>query len=173
MVSGPTPLLPPVDCELIRVETAAEMSKALSDRISGADVVLMVAAVADYRPVDVSTQKIKKGSERIELAFERTEDILSSLAAARGRRIMVGFAAETRDVVGHAESKLRRKGLDLIVANDVTLPGAGFEVETNRAFLIDRTGSKTESGLLTKEELAEMVLDRVVSLLQDPARKSA
>jgi phosphopantothenoylcysteine decarboxylase/phosphopantothenate--cysteine ligase len=173
LVSGPTALAPPPGCELIRTETAAEMGKALRDRVTTADVVLMVAAVADYRPAEVAAHKIKKGSDRLELELERTEDILSSLASARGRRVVVGFAAETRDVATHAEGKLQRKGLDLVVANDVTQPGAGFDVETNSAVLIDRSGEHVETGLVTKEHLAELVLDRVVLLLANPARKSA
>lgn len=173
VVAGPTSIAAPLGCETIRVETAEEMSKALRDRVTSSDVLLMVAAVADYRPAAVAKQKIKKGEQRIELALERTEDILSGLAQVRGQRVVVGFAAETRDVVAHAESKLLRKGLDLVVANDVTEPGAGFDVETNRAVLIDRTGAKSESGLVTKDELAEIILDRVIVLLASLVRKSA
>lgn len=173
LVSGPTSLEVPGGCELVQVETAAEMGAALCDRVTGAEVVLMVAAVADYRPADVAAHKIKKGQERMDLALERTDDILSALAAARGSRVLVGFAAETRDVVAHAEGKLQRKGLDLIVANDVTAPDAGFDVETNRAVLIDRGGDRTETGLVSKDELADLILDKVAGLLTSRKRRTA
>jgi phosphopantothenoylcysteine decarboxylase/phosphopantothenate--cysteine ligase len=165
LVSGPTSLQPPRGCEVVRVETAAEMSDALRSRVTAADVVVMVAAVADYRPSEVATAKIKKKAARLELSLEKTEDILSGLAAARGRRVVVGFAAETNDVRANAIAKLQDKGLDLIVANDVAAPGSGFEVATNAALLIDREGREVATGLVTKDELADRVLDGVVTLL--------
>jgi phosphopantothenoylcysteine decarboxylase/phosphopantothenate--cysteine ligase len=165
LVSGPTALTVPRGCMVVHVETASEMNDAMRARVTWADVVVMVAAVADYRPAKVASQKIKKGSERLELSLEKTEDVLAGLAAARGRRVVVGFAAETEDVVRNAEAKLARKGLDLIVANDVAAAGAGFDVETNAATIIGRDGSRTETGLVSKEDVAEQLLDKVVDLL--------
>jgi phosphopantothenoylcysteine decarboxylase/phosphopantothenate--cysteine ligase len=173
LVTGPSALALPHGCDVVRVETAAHMGQALRDRVTASDVVVMVAAVADYRPAETAAHKIKKSSDRIELALQRNEDILAALAGARGRRVLVGFAAETRDVVAHAEGKLQRKGLDLIVANDVGAPGAGFDVDTNSAVLIDRNGERTESGLVSKEDLADLILDKVVGLLANRKRQSA
>lgn len=173
LVSGPTALDPPRGCELVAVESAAQMGEALRERVTAADVVLMVAAVADYRPALVEEHKIKKDRERLDLVLERNDDILATLVHARGDRVVVGFAAETRDVVAQAERKLQRKGLDLMVANDVTAPGAGFDVGTNRAVLIDRSGERVESGLVTKEELAELILDKTVALMTKRRRQTA
>jgi len=169
LVSGPCALTPPRGCEVVRVETAAEMNDAMRSRVTWSDAVVMVAAVADYRPVRVAERKIKKGEARVELELEQTDDVLAGLAAARGRRVIVGFAAETEDVVSHARAKLARKNLDLIVANDVTKAGAGFDGATNSATLIDRDGTETETGLIGKEELADLILDRVVALRRHEA----
>jgi phosphopantothenoylcysteine decarboxylase/phosphopantothenate--cysteine ligase len=165
LVTGPTNLAAPRGCELVRVETAAEMNESMRGRVTGCDVVVMVAAVADYRPAAVAKSKIKKGVDRVDLSLEKTEDILAGLAKARGRRVVVGFAAETDDVRAHALAKLERKGLDMIVANDVSAPGSGFDVTTNSALIIDREGRETATGLVSKEELAERVLDGVAALL--------
>jgi phosphopantothenoylcysteine decarboxylase/phosphopantothenate--cysteine ligase len=165
LVSGPTTLRAPRGCAVVRIETASEMNEAMRSRVTWADAVVMVAAVADYRPKEVSGHKIKKGAERLDVTLEKTEDVLTGLAAARGRRVLVGFAAETDDVVRNAEAKLERKGLDLIVANDVGAPGAGFDVETNSAVIIGRDGSRTETGLVSKDDVADQLLDRIVELL--------
>jgi phosphopantothenoylcysteine decarboxylase/phosphopantothenate--cysteine ligase len=164
IVSGPTALLPLRGCETIPVRTAAEMNDAMKDRVTESDVVVMVAAVADYRPRRAAPQKIKKNDAEIVLELERTEDVLAGLAAARGRRLLVGFAAETENLRGNALKKLASKGLDLIVANAVGEADRGFDVETNSALLIDATGVEKQSGLVTKDELADMILDEVVRL---------
>src|SRR6185503_10246249 len=158
LVSGPTTLRAPRGCTVVRIETASEMNEAMRSRVTWADAVVMVAAVADYRPKEVAGHKIKKGAERLDLSLEKTEDVLAGLAAARGRRVLVGFAAETDDVVRNAEAKLERKGLDLIVANDVGAPGAGFDVETNSTVIIGRDGSRIETGLVSKDDVAEQLL---------------
>ena len=174
LVSGPTALTPPPGCDVVAVETADEMNEAMRTRVTSADVVVMVAAVADYRPVEVAASKIKKKSEGLTIRVQRTPDILSGLASARGNRVLVGFAAETERVRENALDKLNRKGLDLIVANDVSAPGSGFDVETNAALLIDRDGNEEETGVIGKDELADRVLDRVVRMLaQRPARRRA
>ncbi len=165
LVSGPTALAAPRGCETVRLETAAEMNDAMRTRVADADVVVMVAAVADYRPVATAGHKIKKRSETLDLALTRTEDVLAGLSRSRGRRLLVGFAAETEDLRANARAKLTAKGLDLIVANDVGRTGQGFDTATNAAVLIDREGEEIETGLVSKEDLAETVLDRVVRLL--------
>jgi phosphopantothenoylcysteine decarboxylase/phosphopantothenate--cysteine ligase len=172
LVAGPTGIEPPRGCRVVRVETAAEMLEAMRDSVTAADVVVMVAAVADYRPAAPELRKIKKGRETLTLELEKTQDILAALAAARGQRVLVGFAAETDDVVANAREKLLRKQLDLIVANDVAAPDRGFDVATNAATLIDRDGTSEETGLITKDELADRILDRVVAL-RGPARSVA
>jgi phosphopantothenoylcysteine decarboxylase/phosphopantothenate--cysteine ligase len=167
LVSGPVALAPPRGCRVIHVETAAEMNEAMRAHVVASDLVVMVAAVADYRMAEVSPSKIKKHDGGLELALERTEDILTGISRARGRRVVVGFAAETEDLIENAVSKLTRKGLDLIVANDVTEEGSGFDTETNSAVLIDASGTQERTGLIAKTELAELILDRSTGLLTE------
>jgi len=167
LVSGPTGLAIPRGVEGVHVRTAAEMAAAMSSQSTDADVVIMVAAVADYRPKTAAAGKIKKTEDELILQVEKTEDILASLARSKGRKILVGFAAETDDVRENALSKLRRKSLDLIVANDVGAPGTGFDVSTNAAILIDADGGEKRSGLIAKEDLAEMILDEVARIARE------
>ncbi|MFP6626612.1 MAG: bifunctional phosphopantothenoylcysteine decarboxylase/phosphopantothenate--cysteine ligase CoaBC [Deltaproteobacteria bacterium] len=168
LVSGPTALSAPVGCRRIAVESAADMAEAMRQRVTDADIVVMVAAVADYRPLNPADRKIKKpsvgGDAGLRLELEQTEDILASLARARGNRVVVGFAAETHDLERHARDKLERKGVDLIVANDVSAEGSGFGSPTNSALLIDRQGRVERSGLVGKDELAGLILDRALAL---------
>jgi phosphopantothenoylcysteine decarboxylase/phosphopantothenate--cysteine ligase len=165
LVSGPTSLACPRGCQIVRVETAAEMNDAMRARVTEADAVVMVAAVADYRPETVAERKIKKRTGTLDLRLTKTEDILAGLGRSRGQRLLVGFAAETDDLRVNARAKLAAKGLDLIVANDVGQSGQGFDTATNRAILIDRFGEETDTGLLSKAELAERILDRMAGLL--------
>jgi phosphopantothenoylcysteine decarboxylase/phosphopantothenate--cysteine ligase len=164
LVSGPTSLPIPRGVEAIHVRTAAEMAGAVTAQAAGADVVIMVAAVADYRPRAVAPEKIKKTSDELELHLEKTEDVLAALAKTKGRKILVGFAAETESVRENALSKLRRKNLDLVVANDVGVPGAGFDVSTNAAILFDAAGGEKHSGLVSKDDLAELILDEITRI---------
>ena len=142
-------------------------SAAMKEASAQADVVVMVAAVADFRPVQAEESKIKKqaGSQAgLQLELERTEDVLASIASLPGQRTVVGFAAETDDVERYGRDKLQRKGLDMIVANDVSAEGAGFEVTTNRALLLDAGGGRHDSGLVEKDELADQIWDRVAAI---------
>jgi phosphopantothenoylcysteine decarboxylase/phosphopantothenate--cysteine ligase len=164
LVSGPTALATPGGCTVVHVETAAEMRTAMRDHVTASDVVVMVAAVADYRPVAPAERKIKKDSAALTVELEKTDDILAGLAAARGERILVGFAAETDDLIANALAKLERKNLDLIVANDVTAADSGFDVATNSATILDRNGTREDTGLLSKDDLADRILDRVIGL---------
>jgi phosphopantothenoylcysteine decarboxylase/phosphopantothenate--cysteine ligase len=137
----------------------------------------MAAAVSDYRPAEVAAQKFKKTQGPVRLELVRTADILAGLGEAKDGRVLVGFAAETEKLREHARAKLHEKHLDLIVANDVTRAGAGFGGETNAAVLLDASGGEEELPVMTKRELAERILDRVVALLKAsrkgaPARKA-
>jgi phosphopantothenoylcysteine decarboxylase/phosphopantothenate--cysteine ligase len=165
LVSGPTSLADPYGVRTLRVDTAAEMHEAVKAGIKSATVLLMAAAVADFRPKAVAPQKIKKAgkNERLTLELERTVDILGDLPSSRGRRVSVGFAAETEEVLQNAQRKLAEKKLDLIVANDVSRRDAGFEVSTNAVTLIDSTGAE-DVDLAGKDEIADRVLDRVVRI---------
>jgi phosphopantothenoylcysteine decarboxylase/phosphopantothenate--cysteine ligase len=143
------------------------MTKALSTRLAWSTVVIMAAAVADFRPKNPLSHKInKQGAADRALDLERTTDILSFLSAQRTTQLMVGFAAETHDLIAHAKDKLTAKGLDLIVANDVTTAGAGFGSDQNAATLIDRQGGMTELPLMPKRALADAILSHALSLLR-------
>jgi phosphopantothenoylcysteine decarboxylase/phosphopantothenate--cysteine ligase len=166
LVTGPTALPVPRGIEVVSVVTAEEMSKALSARLAWSTTIIMAAAVADFRPTHPASQKIKKqGRTGQAIDLERTTDILASLSAQRTTQLMVGFAAETSDLIAHAKAKLTAKGLDLIVANDVTIEGAGFGSEQNAATLIDRRGVLTELPLMPKRALADEILNRAQELL--------
>jgi phosphopantothenoylcysteine decarboxylase/phosphopantothenate--cysteine ligase len=169
LVAGPTNVTTPHGVTRIDAGTAAEMRRAVLDQFDKATVVLMAAAVADYRPARVAPAKLKKGTGGVVLELERTADILAELAPRKGTRIMVGFAAETEQVVANAERKLREKNLDLIVANDVAGTETGFAVDTNAVTIIDRSGHQEAVPLMSKEAVADRVLDRVVQLTQERA----
>ncbi len=167
LVTGPTALLPPKGIEVVSVATAEEMMKALSSRLAWSTTMIMAAAVADFRPTHPASQKIRKqGRTGQTLELERTTDILASLSAQRTTQLMIGFAAETNDLIAHAKEKLKAKGLDLIVANDVTIEGAGFGSDQNAATLIDRQGVMTELPLMPKRALADAILNRAQALLR-------
>jgi phosphopantothenoylcysteine decarboxylase/phosphopantothenate--cysteine ligase len=176
LVSGPTALGAPGGVELVAVRSAEEMRRAVAERAPGATVVIAAAAVSDYRPASSSPAKLKKAEGALTLDLVRTPDILKSLGEAKGDRVLVGFAAESEDVVANARRKLEGKNLDLIVANDVTEPGAGFGGETNAAVLLRRDGGRTHVPLVSKRELAERILDEIAALRaasRQPARAGA
>jgi phosphopantothenoylcysteine decarboxylase/phosphopantothenate--cysteine ligase len=156
----------PPGVEVVRVDTAAEMEAAVLSRAGEAHVVVMAAAVADFRPKAEAGEKLRKADGVPDVVLEPTTDILAELGRRkRSGQVLVGFAAETGDVRAGAEDKLRRKRLDLIVANDVTASGAGFGHDTNAATLLDAAGHWTVVGLTTKRDLARVVLDVVAALL--------
>jgi phosphopantothenoylcysteine decarboxylase/phosphopantothenate--cysteine ligase len=161
----------PAGIEVVRVETAAEMEAAVSAH-RGADVVLMAAAVADFRPKAVSDRKIKKGDGVPDVVLEPTPDILAGLGARRRPgQVLVGFAAETNDLRREAAAKLRAKGLDLIVANDVSAPGVGFEHDTNAVVIIDADGRVVDVPLNDKREVAGSILDAVAARLASSSKE--
>jgi phosphopantothenoylcysteine decarboxylase / phosphopantothenate---cysteine ligase len=163
LVSGPVALPAPPGVRLVSVESAREMERALRAEFAQATVLVMAAAVADYRPAAPSVRKIKKSSgvRRIELA--ENADVVAGLARGKGGRTIVGFAAETHDVVAEARRKLRAKGLDLIVANDVTAEGAGFGSDTNVVRLLDAAGLDEALPVLPKDDVASRILDWVAA----------
>lgn len=166
LVSGPTALTPPFGVELVPAESAAEMHAAVLERAGDCDVIIKSAAVADYRPKERAGDKLKKRGEEMVVEFVKNPDILRELGEAkRPGQILVGFAAETADLEVNAALKLETKNLDMIVANDVSAPGAGFNVDTNVVRLLYRDGRREALPLLAKDEVADAVLDRVVTLL--------
>ena len=170
LVSGPCSLDPPAGAEVVRVRSAADMHAAVMGRAVDADAVIMAAAVADYTPGEgPRAQKIAKESETFTLTLTRTPDILRDLGRWRGDRrrpVLVGFAAETGDLVPRARAKLEAKGADLIVANDVSRSDAGFDAETNAATLV-APGGATDVPLQSKRGLARVILDRLRSMLDE------
>jgi phosphopantothenoylcysteine decarboxylase / phosphopantothenate---cysteine ligase len=173
LVAGPTRIEPPAADEVIRVRSAAEMHAAVMESSGRADIIVMAAAVADYTPATPSSDKIAKTNAPLALRLERTPDILAELGRLSSRHvtglpILVGFAAETGDVLVKAREKRTRKSIDLIVANDVSRPDAGFEVGTNAVTIIGPTGEK-ELSLQSKEAAAAAILDQVEQLIQTRA----
>lgn len=164
LVAGPSALAPPRGVDLIRVTTAREMEDAVMRRAVAADVVIMAAAVGDYRPVERAGRKIKRTRNELQLRLVRNPDILANVATLPGTRVLVGFAAETNDVVAHARRKLQAKGVHLMVANDVTAPDAGFDVDTNVVTLIERSGRVDGLETMSKDDVASAILDRVRAL---------
>lgn len=170
LISGPTALPPPPKVKFIGVRSTAQMREAVLTNLKNASILLMAAAVSDYRPRQAAAGKIKKSQAEMVLALERNPDILAEAGRQKDHRILVGFAAETENLLRNARSKLKEKNLDLIVANDVTLPGAGFEVDTNIVKFLDRSRKVEELPLMTKEELADRILDRVTQLKKSTGR---
>ena len=156
---------PPGVTDVVRVETAAEMADAVLDRYDSVDVVVMAAAVADFRPKAAAPEKIKKASGPPEIVLEPTVDILAELGRKKFTQYLVGFAAETERLVEQAAAKMAAKRVDLMVANDVTAPGSGFEVDTNRAVLIAPDGTARELPQMPKIDLADAIWDRVAPAL--------
>ena len=169
LVSGPTALPTPAGVERVNVRTAEDMYKAMTSRQSWATVVVMAAAVGDFRPAQVCSTKLERMGEAARtLQLEPTPDILSALSSQRRGQLLVGFAAETGPVLPRAAEKLRRKGVDLLIANDVTQEGAGFESDTNVVTLIDRSGTVTTLPKMLKRDLADVLLDAVLALGKPP-----
>jgi phosphopantothenoylcysteine decarboxylase/phosphopantothenate--cysteine ligase len=164
LVSGPVNLETPTGVERIDVRTAEEMHRGVAARFAECSVAVFAAAVADYRPVETAGEKIKRSKELMSLLLEPTPDILADMASRKGEKIVVGFAAETQNVAENARKKLTAKNADLIVANDVTAEGAGFDRDTNVVTLFARDGRDLALPKLTKSEVAQRILDEVVRL---------
>ncbi len=162
LITAPTALPQPGGMEVVPVKTATEMKEAVAKAVAQADALIMAAAVADYQPKDVAKAKIKKEAPTLTLELIRTPDILTEV---KGDFLKIGFAAESEDIVANAKQKLEKKQLDIIVANDITDADSGFGVDTNKVTLIDRDGKIEELSLMSKREVADRILDRVVELL--------
>ena len=172
LVSGPVNLETPAGVERVNVRTAEEMRHAIVQRFADASIAILAAAVADYRPAQPRAEKIKKGSAPLAVSLEPTTDILAEIAKQKGSRIVVGFAAETDHVAENARKKLTSKNADLIVANDVTAEGAGFDRDTNVVTLFSRDGRDLALPKMPKSEVAQRILDEVLrmrSVLHAPA----
>jgi len=178
LITTPTSLTPPVGARLVEVETAKQMLEAVQAEASQSEALIMAAAVADFRPKNLAKDKIKKEGGIPQIELEATEDILKTVAGdGSGRlalstvetnrpRVVVGFAAESRDLLENAAHKLKSKGLDFIAANDISADDAGFAVETNRVTLLFADGSQERLPLMSKTEVAEVILERVAKLLE-------
>jgi len=163
LITGPTSLPTPHGVRRIDVQTADDMHRAVAAEFQQATMLFMTAAVADYRPAQVADQKLKKGPGALTLTLTRTTDVLGAIAPSKGERVVIGFAAETQDVIANAARKLREKGLDLIVANDVADTRTGFAVDTNAVTIIDAAGRQESVPLMTKAEVADRVLERALA----------
>ena len=165
LVSGPTSLPEPRGVRFVPVVSAREMRDAVMQNLKDATVVIKSAAVADYRPADFSDSKIKKTDRPLEFRLEKNPDIIREVGKVKGDRILVGFAVETDRLVEYAAKKLREKNMDLIVANDITQPGAGFAAETNIVKILDRDGGSEDLPRMDKMDVAHRILDRVAELI--------
>jgi phosphopantothenoylcysteine decarboxylase / phosphopantothenate---cysteine ligase len=165
LVSGPTSLPKAAGVAVKLVQTAQEMREAVLAEFADSDIVIKAAAVADYRPSEKSEHKIKKSGDTLTVVMEKTPDILSELGRLKTKQLLVGFAAETRELIASAREKMTRKKLDMIVANDITLPGAGFNCDTNIIKLLFPDGRIEELPQQTKAELAGIILDKITDLV--------
>jgi phosphopantothenoylcysteine decarboxylase/phosphopantothenate--cysteine ligase len=168
LVAGPTAIEPPAGIDLVQVRSAEEMARAVGDRVGPATIVAMAAAVSDYRPAEIAPSKLKKAPGDSTLALKRTPDILATLGKSKGRRFVIGFAAETDGVLENARAKRAAKNADLLVANDVSRPDSGFASDDNAAVLID-SEAETELPLMSKRALADRIWDRVLVLRSRPS----
>ena len=173
LISGPTVLDMPVGLRnIVHVETAAHMYQAVVQAFPNCDAVIQSAAIADYKPKQYSDTKIKKTDGNLYIELERTHDIAYEIGKIKGNTVLVGFAAETDNVIEHAVQKIRKKNFDFIVANDVTKTGAGFNTDTNIITIIDAQGNAQEYPLLPKTEVADIILDTVAAFFNRKDRKS-
>lgn len=171
LVSGPVDLDAPAGVDWVPVRSTEQMRAAVMARAPEATILVMAAAVADYRPAAVHANKIKRSEGRVTLDLEPTADILAELGRAKGQAVIVGFAAETGQLVQNARDKLQRKGADMIVANDVTQEGAGFDTDTNIVTLVMRDGRDIPLPKMTKREVADKILDQAISLRANSSAK--
>ena len=164
LISGPTALAAPAGARLVPVITAEEMRNAVLREFDQSTSVVMAAAVSDYRVASAATQKIKRGKGTLELRLEPNPDILKELGVRKDGKLLVGFAAETEELLANARKKLREKNLDMVVANNVAEAGSGFDGDTNIATIVDRTGAVQSLPLMSKGELADRIYDHLLAL---------
>ena len=167
LVSGPTNIEPPSNIKkLIKVQSAKDMYDAIIDNFDENQVIIKSAAVADYKPKNYSDKKIKKSNDDLIIELDRNKDIAYELGKIKKNKILVGFAAETNDLIENAKGKISKKNLDFIVANDLTESGAGFGTDTNIVKIIDKDGNIAKYPQMKKDEVADVILDKVKSLLE-------
>lgn len=164
LISGPVNIPPPEGVTFIPVQSASDMFEAVINHYQNADVIIKSAAVADYTPQKTLETKMKKGDGELSLELTRTTDILKYLGENKGNRILVGFAAETDNLIENALKKIHNKNLDFIVANDITLPGAGFGTDTNIVKFLNRDGRIEDIDLMSKADVAHCILEKIVNL---------
>jgi phosphopantothenoylcysteine decarboxylase/phosphopantothenate--cysteine ligase len=162
LISGPTALDAPEGVERVKVRTAEEMLRAVEERFAAATIAVFAAAVADYRSADPAASKIKRAKDELTIRLEANPDIMATVAQRKGERMIVGFAAETDHVAENARRKLEKKNADLIVANDVTAEGAGFDADTNIVTIFSRDGRDLALPRMSKAEVAERILDEAL-----------
>lgn len=165
LISGPTALIKPFGVTNVGVESVQEMYDAVMEHLPHSDIVIKAAAVSDYRPKTVYTHKLKKTEGTLHLELDKAPDILHTIGQQKNNQFVVGFAAETQDVLTHATSKLERKNLDMIVANDVLMEGAGMGTDTNIVTLLTRDGEKMELAKMNKREVADKLFDAILAKL--------
>jgi phosphopantothenoylcysteine decarboxylase / phosphopantothenate---cysteine ligase len=169
LISAPTALASPVGVSRINISTAEEMRAAVVSSLPESDIVIMTAAVADFRPKSFTQEKIKREKEILTIELEGTADILTEVSRLKAKtkkpKVVVGFAAESQNLLENARSKLNSKGLDLIVANDITAPDSGFTTDTNKVFLIDANQEVTDLPLMSKDQVAQIVLEKISTLI--------
>ena len=164
LIAGPTSLPAPAYVNIIRIQTADDMACAVFEHMEQADIIIKTAAVSDYTPVAPAKHKIKKTEDKMTLSLEKTKDILKEIGKRKKGRILVGFAAETQMLEKNAKQKLLLKNLDIIAGNIIGAPSSGFETETNKVTLFCKDGTKEALGIMDKEEVAHIILDRVLAL---------
>jgi phosphopantothenoylcysteine decarboxylase/phosphopantothenate--cysteine ligase len=166
LISGPTNLTPPLGLsKYIAVDTAQEMFQAVMEHFTYADVIIKSAAVADFSPKDIEQNKIKKQDFNMRIELKKNPDILQELGKRKTKQILVGFAAETTEVLENAQNKLKRKNLDFIVMNNLTEEGAGFAVDSNIVKILHKDGRIEELSKMLKKDLANEILDRIYSYM--------
>lgn len=165
LVSGPTHLFPPPDAKLRKVQTAEDMKKEVLEHFSKADVVIMTAAVSDFQFEESASGKIKKEKLGGNIKIVPTPDVLKELGRKKGRKVLVGFAAETENVVDNAFKKLKDKNLDLIIANDVTAEGVGFESNFNQVSVVSPDGKSVQTEKMTKVEISQVIMDKIEEIV--------
>ena len=164
LVSGPTNIATPKNVKRIDIESAAEMYNKVIENFYEADIIIKSAAVADYAPLDVSEQKIKKSGDSLTIQLKKNKDILFELGKIKGEKILIGFAMETEALVDNAKEKVKKKNLDFIVANDLKTEGAGFGTDTNVVKIIDSEGKIENIDIMQKSKLADVILDKAMEL---------
>lgn len=166
LISGPTSINPPLGVEIISINTTREMLKAVEEQFSGCDILIKAAAPLDYRPENVSDKKIKKTSDELNIKFVKNPDIVAQISTKKHNQVIVGFAAETDNLIENAKDKIQRKNLDFIVANNILEDGAGFKGDTNIVTIIDKNGNKESYEKMLKEDLSKVILDKAIQYLR-------